>query len=245
MKESLATLRGLLFEIGFMLSVLVFGLGLVAFPLLSYRLRYGYATTWCRFVLGWLRLCCGVRYRVRGLEHLPGGGAVIMSKHQSSWETLAFQTLLPPLCWVLKRELLRIPLFGWALASLRPIAIDRDAGRKAMRQIVEQGTHRLRDGLYVLTFPEGTRVEPGTTGKYRIGPAVLAAESGAPVVPVAHNAGELWARRRVAKYSGCIEVVIGPPIRSEGRPADEVLAAARDWIEHEMLELNGRARQRR
>lgn len=245
MKEPLATLRGLLFEAGFALSVLVFGVGLVAFPVLSYRLRYGYATSWCRFVLGWLRLCCGVRYRVRGLEHLPGGGAIIMSKHQSSWETLAFQTLLPPLCWVLKRELLRIPLFGWALASLRPIAIDRGAGRKAMRQIVEQGTSRLGDGLYVLTFPEGTRVEPGTSGNYRIGPAVLAAESGAPVVPVAHNAGELWARRRIAKYPGCIEVVIGPPIQSAGRSADDVLAAARGWIEQEMLALNGQARQRR
>ncbi len=159
-----------------------------------------------------LKHLCGLDYRVEGREHLPGGAAIILSKHQSAWETIAFQEIFPPQTWVLKRELMWIPLFGWALALLRPIAIDRSAGRKAIEQVIEQGRERLQSGIWVVVFPEGTRVAPGTRKRYGMGGAVLAAETGYPVVPVAHNAGSFWPRRGFLKRPGTVRVVIGPVI---------------------------------
>lgn len=148
------------------------------------------------------------------------------------------QEVFPPLVWVLKRELLWIPFFGWGLAVLNPIAINRKAGRHAMHQVVEQGTQRLNAGRWVVVFPEGTRVPPGTRGRYRAGGALLATESGYPVVPVAHNAGEYWAKGQFLKRPGTIRVVVGPLIQSRGRKPEEILAEAQDWIESTMARIS-------
>jgi 1-acyl-sn-glycerol-3-phosphate acyltransferase len=165
---------------------------------------------------------------------------VILAKHQSAWETIAFQQIFPPQTWVLKRELLWIPLFGWALALLRPIAIDRGAGRVAIEQVIEQGRERLQSGIWVVVFPEGTRVAPGTRRRYGIGGAALAAASGYPVVPVAHNAGSFWPRRGFRKRPGMIRVVIGPVIDSHGKTAEEIRRQAEEWIENTMAGLEGK-----
>ena len=199
--------------------------------------RYRVITRWAAFQVWLLKISCGIYHRVEGKENLPKGPAIILSKHQSAWETLAFQQIFPPFTWVLKRELMWIPLFGWALASLRPIAIDRRSSRKAVEQVIAQGRERLQSGIWVLVFPEGTRMVPRARRRYGIGGAVLANATGYPVVPVAHNAGSLWARRSIIKRPGLIRVVIGPVIQSQGRSVEEINHAAKTWIENTMKEL--------
>lgn len=224
-------LRSALFNLVMWLSVLVYApLALLTFPL-PYAARYRFISQWARFHVWLLRALCGLDYRVRGREHLPHGAAIVLAKHQSTWETLAFQSIFPAQTWVLKRELMWVPLFGWALALLKPIAIDRGAGRRAAEQVVSQGRERLDDGIWVTVFPEGTRVPPGTRKRWGIGGALLAAETGYPVVPVAHNAGLYWPRRGFLKRPGTIEVAIGPVIESRGRKPEEILKLAQQWVE--------------
>ena len=231
-------LRAVLFWLGMLLSTaLVAPLSLLTFPL-PFVVRYRFIGLWTHFNLWWLERCCGLHYQVEGTENIPAVNAIVMAKHQSAWETLALQRIFGPQVWVLKRELLWVPLFGWGLALLEPIAIDRKAGRKAVRQVVDQGTRRLRAGRWVVIFPEGTRVAPGERKRYGIGGALLAAQSGYPVVPVAHNAGEFWRRRSFIKYPGVIRVVIGAPIVAAGRSATEIIAEVEDWIESTMLKIN-------
>ncbi len=234
-------LRSLLFSTGMLISMIFFSLvGIILFLLfVPFLVRYRFTTQWGRFTIWWLKTTCGVDYRIEGEENIPEGPAIVFSKHQSTWETLALQQIFPPQVWVLKRELMWLPLFGWTMATLKPIAIDRGAGRKAVEKIVEIGTRRLREGLWVVIFPEGTRVPPGKTRRYGIGGAVLAEKSGYPVVPVAHNAGEFWPRRAFLKRPGTIRVVIGPPIDSKGRSAAEINRIAREWIEHTMTRIQG------
>jgi 1-acyl-sn-glycerol-3-phosphate acyltransferase len=161
-----------------------------------------------------------------------------MAKHQSAWETLALRGLLPNgQCWILKQELLRVPVFGWALASMRPIAIDRNAGTKAIKQVIAEGTAALSEGRWVVVFPEGTRVAPGERGKYNIGGAMLAERSGYPIVPIAHNAGVFWRRRALVKYPGTIDLVVGPLIATEGRRATAIIADVENWIESKVASL--------
>lgn len=230
-------LRSLIFSAGMLATLVVFALLsplLMPFPFL---VRYAVISRWARFVLWWLQLTCGVRYRVEGLEHLPTGAAIVLCKHQSTWETLILQKLLPPQVWVLKRELLWLPFFGWGLAALNPIAIDRKAGRKAIEQIVDQGKQRLAGGLWVVVFPEGTRVAPGEVRRYGIGGAVLAERSGYPVVPIAHNAGLFWGRREFLKRPGEIRIVIGPAIEPQGKTAQQINTEAEAWIEGTMAAI--------
>ena len=181
---------------------------------------------------------CGLRYRIIGAENIPKTPSIVLSKHQSAWETLAFQEIFPPQVWVLKKELLRIPFFGWGLAMTSPIAIDRSARKKALEQIVEQGKDRLKQGFWIVIFPEGTRIPPGQRGKYRIGGAWLATRTNVPVVPVAHNAGEFWGRNSFVKYPGTITVSIGQPIDPSGMEAGELNAQVEAWIEAEMLRIS-------
>lgn len=233
----LTWLRSLVFEAGFAVSTVIWApLCVLTYPL-PFGLRYRFVSAWSRFNVWWLKVTCGIRYRVRGQEHIPPGPAIIMAKHQSTWETLALQVIFPPQVWVLKRELLRVPFFGWGLAVLEPIAIDRAAGRTAVRQVMEEGTARLQAGRWVVIFPEGTRVAPGARGRYGIGGAMLAARSGYPIVPVAHNAGEFWSRRALLKRPGVIDVVIGPVIEPGERSAGALREAVEDWIEGEMVRL--------
>ncbi|MCC6302854.1 MAG: 1-acyl-sn-glycerol-3-phosphate acyltransferase [Gammaproteobacteria bacterium] len=223
------------------LSTLVFApLAVLTFPF-PFTVRYAFITRWARFNLWWLRLTCRLDYQVRGRENIPVGNAIVFCKHQSAWETLALQKIFPPQVWLLKRELLWVPFFGWGLAMLEPIAIDRRAGRKAVEQLVTQGGERLANGRWVVIFPEGTRVPPGQTGRYGIGGAVLAAKSGYPVVPVAHNAGEFWPRRGFIKRPGTITVVVGPAIESQGKTAEMIKEEAREWIERNTRGLGPRA----
>lgn len=224
-------LRSLLFSAGMLVTVIAYGALVPLVAVFPFQRRYAFTRHWARLNLRWLELTCGVRYRVIGREHLPDHAVVVLSKHQSTWETLVFQELFPPLVWVMKRELLWLPFFGWGLAMGRPIAIDRGAGRRAMEQMLSQGKQRLGDGLWVVIFPEGTRMRPGERGRYRPGGAMLAVHAGVPVLPVAHNAGELWGKKQFLKHAGTITVAIGEPIETTGRVAADVLQQAETWIE--------------
>lgn len=202
-------------------------------PLARYRIISG----WSRLVLLLARCILGIDCRVEGLENLPSRPAVILSKHQSAWETMAFQRIFPPQVLVLKRELLWIPFFGWGLALMSPIPIDRSRGVAALRNIARRGRERLAQGFWVVVFPEGTRVKPGERRAYHVGGAWLAAASGAPVVPVAHNAGLLWPRNAFIKRPGTITVRIGPPIETTNRDPKAVNTLAETWIEEQQKAL--------
>ncbi len=198
---------------------------------LSARGRYRIITTWSKLVTITARLIVGIRYEVDGLENLPKTPCVIMSKHQSAWETVAFQVLLPPQVWVLKKSLLWIPFFGWGLAMMNPIAIDRRNGPRALKKILEQGKSRVRDGWYIVIFPEGTRVAPNETGDYQIGGAWLARKLSVPIVPIAHNAGKVWPKNAFLKKPGMISVVVGPPIPTTSKDPNQLIDEVKDWIE--------------
>lgn len=228
----MSLLRALLFYTGLTGAALVYApVGLIILPL-PYRLRYRIVSQWTHFSLWWLRRTCGIRFEVSGREHLPSGPAIVMCKHQSAWETMALQLIIDaPQVFILKRDLLWIPLFGWGLASLKPIAINRTSGVRAARQIVAQGLQRLRQGCWVIVFPEGTRVAPGESGRYMPGGAMLAERAGCPVVPIAHNAGCYWPKNSFRKHPGTIQVVIGRPIDARGRSAKQIIREAAGWIE--------------
>ncbi|MGA8863109.1 MAG: lysophospholipid acyltransferase family protein [Gallionella sp.] len=210
---------------------------LLTFPL-GRLTRYRIISGWAKIMLPILRVVCGIRHEVRGIENLPKQPCIVMCKHQSAWETLALQKIFPPQVWVLKRELLWIPLFGWALALTSPIAIKRSDGKGAMKQLLKQGKERLAQGFCVVVFPEGTRVPYGQRGKYKIGGALLAASTGVPVIPVAHNAGRLWGRNAFSKLPGLITMSIGAPIDTRGLKADEIIRRVEEWIENEIENLD-------
>jgi 1-acyl-sn-glycerol-3-phosphate acyltransferase len=199
--------------------------------------RYRIISGWSRFVVLLAKLLLGIRWRVEGREHLPQRPSVILSKHQSAWETMAFQLIFPPQVHVLKRELLWIPFFGWGLALMSPIAIDRRRGPAALRAIARRGRERLAQGFWVVVFPEGTRVAPGERRAYQLGGAWLAAASGAPVVPVAHNAGLLWPRNAFVKRPGMVTVRIGPAIEPADRDPKTINHLAEAWIEEQQKAL--------
>jgi 1-acyl-sn-glycerol-3-phosphate acyltransferase len=230
-------LRSLLFYLGMWIVTIPVILAPLLFPFPPLA-RYRVLSQWSKVVLWWLRLTCNVRFEVEGIEHLPKRSAVVLAKHQSTWETLAFQSIFPPQTWVLKKELLRIPVFGWGLAMTWPVAIDRSAGREALRQVIEQGKERLAGGLWMIIFPEGTRMPAGTKGRYAVGGAMLAEKAGAPVVPVAHNGGEHWPKNGMLKYPGTIRVVIGPTIDPQGKSASEINTLTENWIEGQMARIN-------
>jgi len=237
---NLARSRSVLFNLLLWGSVVIYAPLSLLTVVLPFPVRYRIIRQWARWQVVLLKTLCRLDYRVEGREHLPAGAAIIFSKHQSAWETIVYQEIFPPQTWVLKRELMWIPFFGWALALLHPIAIDRGSGRKAIEQVVAQGRDRLRSGIWVVVFPEGTRVAPGTRRRYGIGGAALAAETGYPVVPVAHNAGSFWPRRSFFKRPGTVRVVIGPVIEAQGKTAEEIRDLAETWIENKMLELEGK-----
>ena len=232
-------IRSLLYFVLMSISVVLFGSIIV---LLGWALPTGFSdrvgTAWGKANIWMQRWICGLKINIEGAENLPQGGAIIMSKHQSTWETICLRGLLAPhQSWVLKQELLSIPIFGWALRFSKSIPIDRSAGRKAVIKVVKEGTSRLEEGRLVIIFPEGTRTAPGQRKKYGMGGAILAERSGFPIVPIAHNAGVLWRRRGVKKYPGTIEVRVGKPIQTNGRKATEIMAEVENWIEGQMDQL--------
>ena len=216
-------------------------ISLLTFPFDPFT-RYRVITTWTRLVLWGAETICGIRYRVLGAENVPAQACVVLSKHQSAWETLAFQVIFPPQVYVIKRELLWIPFFGWGLAMLSPVAIDRTAGKRALKQLRAQGKDRIARGFWISVFPEGTRIAPGARGTYQTGGAAIAVHAGAPVLPVAHNAGTCWGRHAFRKYPGTITVSIGKPIDSRGKKAAALTREVETWIETEIPRLeHGRA----
>lgn len=230
-------LRSMIFTALFFLTTAIYGVIVLSLSWLPTLKLYAVPRSWARVVLWLLRKLCGLDYRVQGRERLPAGAHVAMWKHSSSWETVAQALICPPQAWVLKRELMWIPIVGWAIHFLKPIAINRGAGAAAVNQVVNQGKARLALGLWILIFPEGTRVAPGETKKYGLSGALLASRAGCKVIPVAHNAGVFWPRRGWLKKRGTIDVVIGPPIEAHNRDPREINEDVRAWIEGQVAAL--------
>jgi 1-acyl-sn-glycerol-3-phosphate acyltransferase len=230
-------LRSALFAAALVLVTPVYALvALATFPL-PRMARYRIISGWSRLIVFLAKTVLGIHWKVEGRENLPGRPAVILSKHQSAWETMAFQIIFPPQVHVLKRELLWIPFFGWGLALMSPIAIDRGRGVAALRAIARRGRERLTQGFWVIVFPEGTRVAPGERREYQLGGAWLAAAAAAPVVPVAHNAGLFWPRNAFLKRPGTVTVRIGPAIDTAQRDPETINSMAEQWIEEQQKAL--------
>ena len=230
--------RSALFALALIVFTPPYAIVALATAPLPRMMRYRIITGWARTVIWLAEHVLGIRWRVEGREHLPARPAVILAKHQSAWETMAFQLIFPPQVHVLKRELLWIPFFGWGLALMSPIAIDRSRGVAALRAIARRGRKRLEQGFWVVVFPEGTRVRPGERRPYQLGGAWLAAATGVPVVPVAHNAGLCWPRNAFVKRPGTVTVRIGPTIDAANRDAQTVNAMAEAWIEEQQKALS-------
>lgn len=226
-------LRSLLFTGFFLVFTFLYAVCFVLVaPLLSWPRRFAMARNWANTLLVALRWLCRLDYRVEGAGNLPAGEAcVALVKHSSSWETVAQAAFLPPQVWVLKRELTWIPFIGWAVRALQSISVDRGAGASAVRHLITQGRERLKAGQWIVVFPEGTRMPPGETRRYGVGGAAVASETGARIVPVAHNAAYFWPRRGLLKKPGTIRVVIGPPITTLGRDPREINEEAQRFIE--------------
>ncbi|MGD2167161.1 MAG: lysophospholipid acyltransferase family protein [Gammaproteobacteria bacterium] len=225
------------FTIYLFVSVPFFALIPLACFRASWETRFAGVRWWVNSVFGALRLFCRLDYHIEGRENLPAQNCVVLVKHSSAWETIAQLVLFPRQTWVLKRELMWLPFFGWVLALLRPIAIDRSARGAAVAQVLEQGAARLAEGFWVIVFPEGTRVPAGESRRYGLSGALLASKAGCPVVPVAHDAGSYWPRRSWLKRPGTIRVVIGEPILAGGRDPRDVNADVRAFIESTLERL--------
>lgn len=237
MQTVLLYLRAWLFYLGLFVLTIPFSLLAILLIPLPAVTRSRWVSGWAHAVMWWLKVTCNLRYEVSGREHIPATPSIILAKHQSAWETIALQTILPPQVWVLKRELLMIPFFGWGLWAVGSIPIDRSSGREALKKLVNHGKDRLKRGLWVVIFPEGTRTAPGARAKYHIGGAWLASHTQTAVLPVAHNAGRYWRKNSILKYPGVIQVVIGPAIATNGLKPDALNQQVETWIETEMQQL--------
>jgi 1-acyl-sn-glycerol-3-phosphate acyltransferase len=233
----MSTLRALLFLLYQVIVTPCYAVLMLATCWLPRIPRYNMAKSWCRANLFGARWICGIRWRVEGLDNVPSTPHILMSKHSSTWETLALNLYFPPLAFVAKKELLSIPFFGWAFTLASPITIDRKAGQDAMTQIVAQGRERLRQGFWIVVYPEGTRIRAGTRAHYKSGGARLAIALGIPIVPVAHNAGYLWPKGVFGKRAGTVTVSIGPAIRPEGDDMQRLIGEVESWIENEVARL--------
>ncbi len=231
--------RSLLFSILMSLTVFVYSFFcILAFPL-PFRYRYAIIAAFTGAMVWLLKILCRIDYQIEGLENIPKDRVgIVISKHQSTWETF----ILPRIFWnsaiILKRELLWVPFFGWGLALIEPIAINRGNKGNAMDQIIRQGKKCLDAGRPIIMFPEGTRIPYGKIGNYRPGGARLAIATGYPIIPVAHNAGRFWGKRSIVKHPGTIRLVIGKPIESQGKKAEELMTEAKNWIEETVKKIN-------
>lgn len=233
-------IRSSIFSIGYFILTISYGTLSVLCWLLPSMLRHKIVASWTTVVIYWLRIICGVRFKVLGREHIESvkKPMVVLSKHQSAWETLFLQSLFWPASTVLKRELLNIPFFGWGLRALRPIAIDRSNPREALKQVKTKGIHRLENGLNVILFPEGTRMAAGERGTYARSGADIALNTNSLILPVALNAARCWPSRSFVKYPGEITVSVGPAINTEGKNSKAIMKEVEEWIEAEMLRID-------
>ena len=229
--------RSLLYTTLLFLGTMIYAVVVLALSWLPGHRLYVVARSWSLVQLWLLKVICGLSYSIEGRENIVPGAHISMWKHSSAWETIAQAAIFPPQSWVLKRELMWIPLVGWAIHFLKPIAINRKAGASAVNQVVEQGTQRLNEGLWILFFPEGTRVAEGEVRKYGVSGALLASKAGCKIVPVAHDAGRFWPRRGWVKKAGVIQVAIGPPIDAAGRNPRDLNDQVREWIEARLASM--------
>lgn len=224
--------------VGIFSTATIAGLLILLTTPLPFIVRYSISKAWCSLVVWMSAFFCGLRYEVEGLENIdPKQPAVVLSNHQSAWETLALRHILPMQSVLLKRSLLMFPIWGWALGMVKPIAIDRNNPRTALRILLDKGAVYLNEGLWIIIFPEGTRTAAGEVKKFSAGGAMLAQKTGFPVIPVAHNAGDFWPRYSFLKYPGVIKVKIGPAISSKKRKAADINAEAEAWISQAIKEL--------
>jgi len=230
-------LRSLIYTAMLFLTTAFFAVLVILLMWLPPARLYVIPRTWARTNLWLLKTLCGLDYRIEGAEHLPDVPFISMWKHSSTWETIAQMLLVPRAAWLLKREILWVPLLGWAIARFRPIAIDRKAGGTAVNQVVTQGRERLSAGLGVIIYPEGTRVAPGETRRFGMSGALLASQSGAPLVPIAHDSGYYWRRRGLLKRAGTIRVIIGPPVDPRGLEPREINERTKHWVDSTVAEL--------
>lgn len=227
--------RSALFHLFHIATLIPYATACVLWAPLPLSTRYRLTIGWLKLSIGAARIICGIDYRIKGVENLPDGPAILLSKHQSTWETYFYPAWMPrEICYVFKRELIYLPFFGWAIGLLNMIHIDRSKGMSAFENVVRQGVRKLAEGRWIVMFPEGTRIPVGKAGKYKTGGARLACRTGAPVVPIAVNAGELWPRRSFLLHPGMVTVSIGAPIASQGKSAEELNREVEDWIEAEM-----------
>jgi 1-acyl-sn-glycerol-3-phosphate acyltransferase len=235
-------LRSVLFYLGYSLVTLVWGtLSVLVGWALPYRTRFLFIIgVWTRVCLWWLKLTCGIRAEVIGREHIPDQPCVVLCRHESTWETLFLQTLLAPQATIIKRELLWIPFFGWAFALNKPIAIDRGTPRSALKRLIAVGKSRLAERIWVVLFPEGTRMPPDTMGRFQVGGAALASAADAEVLVIAHNAGNHWPAHKLAKTAGTIQMKVMPPIQTNGRSSKEIVAEAEALLAEGQRSLDGR-----
>lgn len=228
-------IRSILFYFGyFVATVIISTLGTTLFVLLPQRMRFTLYRAWCRFVLLWLRLTCGIRYEIEGMENIPSHPVVTLSTHQSAWETIFLYYAVSPVCPILKKELLSIPFWGWAMSMQRPIAIDRSKPREAGKTLLVEGRARLQEGLSVVIFPEGTRSPAGTIKPFSRGGAKLAVTAETPVLPVIHNAGFCWPPHTLIKQPGVIKIRFGKLLPVMDRSSTEVTDAFSTWVAENM-----------
>lgn len=230
-------IRSVVYWLWQIVNTLILGLPVIIAGLVSFRLGYSLAILWNRMNVVGLKLICGVSWKVDGLENIPDTPCVVLSKHQSTWETYFLPTVFYPAVYVAKKSLLWIPIFGWALYVLKFIMIDRKSGRSAIQQMCVQAKDRIAKGQWIIVFPEGTRRPVGSEPSYRIGGAMIAHDLPCDVVPVATNAGEFWPRLGFIKWPGEITVSIGPVIKAQDKTAAQILAETQDWIEGRMSEI--------
>ncbi|MFM1895672.1 MAG: hypothetical protein RLZZ385_746 [Pseudomonadota bacterium] len=224
-------LRSAMFYLGYYLSTLVISpVCILGAWIVPRSRRYVFYNAWCQFIMFWFRVTVGVRYEITGLENLTGKPVVVLSNHQSEWETIFLYNLLAPVCPILKRELLNIPFWGWALRLQQPIAIDRSKPHEAGKSILTQGVDRIRRGMSVIIFPEGSRIKTGKLKKFSRGGAKLAIAAGVPILPVAHNAGYCWPPHRYMKYPGTIRLTVGAPVDTTNGDASELTERVEAWI---------------
>jgi 1-acyl-sn-glycerol-3-phosphate acyltransferase len=231
-------LRSLLFLLFQIATVIPFAFASIVMLPLPLHQRYFVVIQWPRLMVWGARVICGVRWEMEGFENLPDGPCVLLSNHQSAWETMFIPSHMPrEVCFVYKRELHYVPFFGWGLASLKMIHIDRNQGRDAFGSVVSQGSQRLAEGRWIIMFPQGTRVPVGERRPYKQGGTRLAVQLGVPVVPIAHNAGVCWPRNGFIKKPGLVTVSIGKPIPATGKTSDTLMSEVERWIETEMQRI--------
>lgn len=228
-------LRSVVFALLTLIATVIWAPLCFLFAPLPYNQRYYWTSRWNVFVIWAAKVVCGIRYEVKGVENLPDSPAILLSKHQSAWETIFYLSYMPrPLVYVFKKEILYIPFFGWGMALLRMIPIDRNKGKDAFAHIAAHARRRLADGQWIIMFPEGTRIPVGQRGKYKGGGARLAVDTNTPVIPIAMNAGEFWPKNSFVKKPGTVTVSIGKPIAPNGASATELMQQVENWIESEM-----------